>query len=161
MIGGVSDLLLVASLGGRRVALRAAEVQSVIELESLSPVPRAPPHIAGLSALRSRVLTVIDARKALGLPAGKDGDGDGADRRHAAVVEVEGHLYALLVDGVEDVTEALTDCIPLRVALDNGWQRAARGMIETDSGPLLLLDVARIVEGIAPGPGETTAAKAA
>ena len=157
MTGVASDLLLVASLGGRHVALRAAEVQSVIELESLSPVPGAPPHIAGLSALRSRVLTVIDAHKALGLPA----DESDAGRRHAAVVEVEGHLYALLVDGVDDVTEALTDCIPLRVALDHGWERAALGMIETESGPLLLLDVARIVEGIAPGSGETTSAKAA
>jgi purine-binding chemotaxis protein CheW len=148
----MNDLLLVASLGGRRIALHAADIQSVIEIDSLTPVPGAPPHIAGLSALRSRVLTVIDARTALDLPAVP-----GADRRQAAVVEVEGHLYALLVDGVDDVVEALSDCMPLRVRLDYGWERAARGTIETESGPLLVLDVG----GIVTGPGDSPLVKAA
>lgn len=153
MTGGASDLLLVAGLGGRRVALRAAEIQSVIELNSLTPVPGAPSHIAGLSALRSRVLTVIDTRKALDLP-----DGDGlADRRQAAVAEVEGHLYALLLDGVDDVVEALSGPAPLRVKLDHGWERAALGTIETEGGPLLLLDI----PGIVAGPGENASVKAA
>lgn len=153
MTGGASDLLLVAGLGGRRVALRAAEIQSVIELDSLTPVPGAPSHIAGLSALRSRVLTVIDARKALDLP---DSDGP-TDRRQAAVAEVEGHLYALLLDGVDDVVEALSGSAPLRVKLDHGWERAALGTIETEGGPLLLLDIA----GIVAGPGENASVKAA
>lgn len=149
----MSDLLLVAGLGGRRVALRAAEIQSVIELDVLTPVPGAPPHIAGLSALRSRVLTVIDAHKALDLP---DDEARGA-RRHAAVAEVEGHLYALLLDGVDDVVAALSDTAPLRVKLDHGWERAALGTIETENGPLLLLDVG----GIVAGPGDAPAVKAA
>lgn len=149
---GASDLLLVASLGGRRVALRAAKIQSVIELDSLTPVPGAPPHIAGLAALRSRVLTVIDARKALDLPGEYR-----TDRRHAAVAEVEGHLYALLLDGVDDVVQALSDMAALRVRLDHGWERAALGTVETDSGPLLLLDVG----GIVAGPGENPSVKAA
>lgn len=153
----MSGLVLIAGLGGRRIALPAAAIQSVIELDSLSPVPSAPSHIAGLSALRSRVLTVIDAHRALDLPDGERRP----QRRHAAVAEVEGHLYALLLDGVDDVVEALSDCAPLRVKLDHGWDRAALGTIETEGGPLLLLDVARIVEGAAAGPSETASVKAA
>lgn len=149
----MTGLLLVAGLGGRRVALHAAEIQSVIELDSLTPVPGAPPHIAGLSALRSRVLTVIDARKALDLPE----DEGRTDRRHAAVAEVEGHLYALQLDAVDDVVDALSDPAPLRVELEHGWARAALGTVETENGPLLLLDVA----GIVAGPGENPSVKAA
>jgi purine-binding chemotaxis protein CheW len=149
----MSELLLVAALGGRRIALRAAEIQSVIELDTLTPVPGAPPHIAGLSALRSRVLTVIDAHEALGLPAGEAR----TDRRHAAVAEVEGHLYALLLDGVDDVVEALSNAAALRVKLDHGWERAALGTVETEGGPLLLLDIG----GIVTGPGEVQSTKAA
>lgn len=156
-MSGSNQLLLVAALGGRSVALRAAEIQSVIELDALSAVPGAPPHIAGLSALRSRVLTVIDARRALDLPASEGA----ATPRHAAVVEVEGHLYALRVDGIDDVVQALSDCAPLRVRLDHGWERAALGMIETEGGPLVLLDVARIVEGPVAAPGENPSVKAA
>lgn len=139
----MTQLLLVARIADRRIALRAADVHSVIELDSLSPVPRAPAHVAGLSALRSRVLTVIDCRRALELAPAEPRAG----KPQAAVVEVEGHLYALLVDGIEDVTEARSDCTPLRSRLGRGWDRAALGLIETDGDPLLLLDIAGIVAG--------------
>ena len=56
----MNELLLIVSIAGSRVALPAVAVESVVELEALIPVPRAPEHLAGLSALRSRVLTVID-----------------------------------------------------------------------------------------------------
>ena len=138
----MSDLLLVASLDGRSIALRAAEIHSVIELDTITPIPCAPAHVAGLSALRSRVLTVIDCRAALEL------DSPGPDvRPKAAVAEFGGHLYALLVDTVQDVVEARSDCQPLRAALSRGWARAGLGMIETDLGPLLLIDIAGIVAG--------------
>jgi len=139
----VNRLLLIVTIGGRRIALGADRINSVIELECLTPVPRAPVHVAGLSALRSRVLTVIDCRSSLELEAAPAD----ADRSHAAVVEVAGHLYALLVDTIEDVVSGETDCTPLRTRLGRGWERAALGMVESDIGPLLLLDVAAIVAG--------------
>jgi purine-binding chemotaxis protein CheW len=148
----MTELLLVVAIAGRRIALRAAQVHSVIELEMLSSVPRAPAHVAGLSALRSRVLTVIDSRLSLELAATGD-----TGKRQAAVVEVEGHLYALLVDGVEDVVEARSDCSALRSSLGHGWDRAALGMIESEAGPLLLLDVAGIVAGPEEAPSLRTA----
>src|SRR5689334_18908704 len=63
----VKELLLVVTIAGERVALPAAAVESVVELDTLIPVPRAAPHIAGLSALRSRVLTVVDCMRSLEL----------------------------------------------------------------------------------------------
>jgi purine-binding chemotaxis protein CheW len=147
----MTDLLLVVSLAGRRMALRAAEVHSVIELDALTPIPRAPRHVAGLSALRSRVLTVIDCRRSLEL-APHPCDDDTAKAK-AAVVEFEGHLYALLVDGVEDVVEAQSDAAPLRTALGHGWDRAALGMIEAPGGPLLLVGVGGLIAGPQDGGG--------
>lgn len=139
----MTALLLVVSIAGRRIALHAAEVHSVIELDALTPIPRAPVHVAGLSALRSRVLTVIDCRRSLELEPRADEN----ERRKAAVAEFEGHLYALLVDAVEDVVEARSDCTPLRTALGYGWDRAALGMIEAEGGPLLLVSVAGLIAG--------------
>ena len=63
----MNELLLVVTIAGERVALPAAAVESVVELDTLIPVPRAAPHVAGLSALRSRVLTVIDCMRSLEL----------------------------------------------------------------------------------------------
>jgi purine-binding chemotaxis protein CheW len=139
----MNELLLIVTIAGSRVALPAAAVESVVELDALIPVPRAPAQVAGLSALRSRVLTVIDCRRSLEL--GETDCSDGI--REAAVVEVEGHHYALIVDVVEDVVEALSDPSPVRAAMGPGWERASKGMVETEEGPLLLVDIDALIAG--------------
>ena len=140
----MSELLLIATIGGDRVALPAAAVESVVELDALIPVPRAAAHVAGLSALRSRVLTVIDCMRSLELGTTDCSDGI----REAAVVELDGHHYALLVDFVEDVVEALSEPTAVRAAMGAGWERVSRGMVETEQGPLLLVDIAALVSGV-------------
>lgn len=137
------DLLLIVTIAGERVVLRAAAIESVIEIEVLTRVPMAPPHIAGLTALRSRVLTAIDCRRALEQPPGAV-PGPGTP---AAVVAHEGHHYALLVDAVADVTAALSEPMPLRARLSPGWARASPGMVETAEGPLLLVDPGALIAG--------------
>ncbi|MBV9529143.1 CheW domain-containing protein [Sphingomonas sp.] len=139
----MNELLLVVTIAGERVALPAAAVESVVELDTLIPVPRAAPHVAGLSALRSRVLTVIDCKRSLEL---------GVTERpytiqEAAVVELDGHHYALIVDLVEDVVESRSAPMPVRAAMGAGWERVSVGMVETETGPLLLVDVAALVGG--------------
>ena len=66
----MTELLVVIQIAGRRCALSAHDVKSVIELGSIAPVPRAPDFITGITALRSQSLTVIDCRRALGLSTG-------------------------------------------------------------------------------------------
>ncbi len=139
----MSELLVVVRLAGKRVALRARDVESVITLEVLTPVPCAPPHVAGLSGLRSRVLTVIDPRSALAL-------GISEHRRagaNAAVCVHDGHAYALLLDAVEDVTEAWCDPQAMSARLEGNWQAMAHGLVETALGPLLLLNTAALISG--------------
>ena len=139
----MNELLLIVTIAGSRVALPAAAVESVVELDALIPVPRAPAHVAGLSALRSRVLTVIDTLRSLEL-----GESDCSNGiREAAVVELDGHHYALIVDVVEDVVEALSDPSPVRAAMGPGWERASKGMVETEEGPLLLVDIDALIAG--------------
>lgn len=138
----MADLLLLVRLGGRRIALPASEVEAVVELDGITPAPRAAPHVAGLSALRSRVLTVIDGLAALGLGRSpRDGALD------AIVVPSGGHPYALLVEAVEDVVEASGSPEPLRAPAGAGWERAASGMIEAGGDLLLLVDPHRLIAG--------------
>ncbi len=139
----MSKLLLVVTIAGEQVALPSNSVESVVELDTLIPVPRAAPHVAGLSALRSRVLTVIDCKRSLEMGVSDCSNGI----REAVVVELDGHFYALIVDLVEDVVGATADPQPVPVALGPGWDRVVSGMIETEIGPLLLIDVATLVAG--------------
>ncbi|MBX7496894.1 chemotaxis protein CheW [Qipengyuania sp. 6B39] len=138
----MTQLLLQCLIAGRQAAIPASDVQSVIEVDEITPIPRTPDFIRGLTALRSQALTVIDCSLALGLESA----GDQPDQR-AAVVEIEGHLYALLVDAAYDVGEASSEPVAVPGGFGPGWQRAARGMVETETGPTLLIDVEALIAG--------------
>ncbi len=154
----MNELLLVATIAGQEVALRSSDVDSVVEIESLVAAPRTPAHIVGLSALRSRVLTVIDCRCSLGLAmceADEADEADGADGagepvaacRQAVVVERSGHYYALLVDRVEDVIESRSELLPTQSRQGEGWRRVSLGMIETSRGILNVVDSKAFIAG--------------
>lgn len=141
----MGELFLIAEIAGRRAAIASADVQSVIEVGHVAPIPRAPAFVAGLTALRSRALTVIDARRALGI-AGAAEDGDG----RAVVCTVDGHPYAIMVDRVEDVVEATCRADRPEADLGQAWGRVSTGMVETRIGPALVVDLAAIVAGPEP-----------
>jgi len=138
----MADLLLIMRIAGRRVACHASQVEGLVELEGLVPVPRSAPHVAGLSALRSRVLTVIDARAALGLETAT-----GAASHDAVVVPCDGHNYALLVELVEDVIEASAALLPIPAQAGSSWDRVALGMVDAGGDLLLLIDLHRLIAG--------------
>jgi purine-binding chemotaxis protein CheW len=131
----MAELLLIVRLAGRRVALAAREIEAVVEIEGLTPVPGAPAHVAGLAALRSRVLTVIDSRASLGFAAE-----DGAGTSEAVVVPSGGHTYALLVDQVDDVIESAGEPGAVLAPPGPGWERVAKGVVEVEGDLLLLAD---------------------
>ena len=137
----MAELLLIVRLAGERIALPAAEVDSVVEIEALTPVPGAAPHVAGLAALRSRVLTVIDCLASLD-PSRSLADGHG----EAVMAVVDGHPYALLVEAVEDVVESNGERHPV-ASLAGGWRRIGRATIEAEGDLLLLADVEALIAG--------------
>ena len=138
------DLLVIVQIAGRRCALRALDVKSVIELAAVTPIPRAPLWIAGIAALRSQALTVIDCRRAIGMG---EADGNWPTDARAVVVASEGHSYALLVDGIEDITTAASEAGSVPGGFGPLWSRIADGMIETMAGPALLIDLAALLAG--------------
>lgn len=138
----MNESLLLCLIGGRRTAIPTARVLSVIEIETITPIPMTADFVLGLTALRSQALTVIDCRIALGLaPSGQ------AVGSRAAVVEHDGHRYALLVDQAFDVTESLSAPAPIPGGFGAAWRSAATGMVETNGGPALLIDVEQLILG--------------
>lgn len=139
----MSHLYLIAQIAGRAVAIDSDQVESVVDIGEVTPVPRASSTVRGLAALRSRVVTVVDTQSALGL-AGE------SDARRAVITRVEGHHYAMLVDGLDDV--APFELMPLAggVALDPAWRVAGRGVVEREGEPILAIDLASLVPGHAP-----------
>jgi purine-binding chemotaxis protein CheW len=138
----MNELLVMTQIAGRRCALKASDVQSVIEVGSITPVPRTPDFIAGITALRSQTLTVIDCRRALGFTVL-----EWSTDQRAAAVNIGGHAYALIVDAVEDVTTSASEPGQISGGFGPEWSRVATGMIETNIGPALLIDLEKLIAG--------------
>jgi purine-binding chemotaxis protein CheW len=138
----VSDVVAIR-LGNQDFGVPVMQVRDVLCRQQLTPVPLAPRAIAGLLNLRGRIVTAIDLRPRLGLPAQALAN----DASHIVVVENGGGLYALIVDGVGDVLpidEQRLEAVPL--ALDPQWRAVADAVYPTETGLIVLLDIARLVD---------------
>ena len=135
-------LFLIAQIAGRTVAIESGQVESVVDIDVVVPVPRAERHVRGLAALRSRVVTVIDTCAALGLDAAS------TKATRAVITIVEGHHYAVLVDALDDV--APFDLAPLSagIALDKGWRTIGRGIVEREGEPILAIALDALIPGV-------------
>ena len=138
----MAELLLIVTIAGERIAIQAPDVESVVELDALIPVPQAAAHVAGLAALRSRVLTVIDCLASLD-PARGLAEG----HTEAVMAVMDGHPYALLVEAVEDVIEASGERQAPSASLAGGWRRIGRATVEADGDLLLLADIEALIAG--------------
>lgn len=135
----VSGLYLIAAVAGRVVAIDSDQVDSVVDIGDIVPVPRAPPEVRGLAALRSRVVTVIDTCAALGLPPSAAAPG------RAVITLVDGHHYAVLVDSLDDVASFACETLARGIAVEGGWSRVATGIVNRDGDAILAIDLHRLI----------------
>ncbi|MEL6876953.1 MAG: chemotaxis protein CheW [Pseudomonadota bacterium] len=138
----MNELMIIVEIAGRRCALNAHDVSSVIELGEVTPVPRTPDYIAGITAMRSQSMTVIDCRLALGIDPSPFPTDD-----RGAVVKVAGYPYALIVDRIDDITTSHAEPGSVSGGFGPEWSRVATGMTETPTGPALLIDLAQLIIG--------------
>jgi len=139
------DLILFATIAGTPIAVRASEVEAVVRLQEVIPVPLMPRHVCGLASLRSRVLTVIDMEARV--------FGAGPQVRPAAlaiVADVGAHSYGFLIDSVTDICHASNGIQPVRGRIDPHWAPFTSGLVELESRSHLLLTLADFVALAAP-----------
>lgn len=135
-------LYLFATLAGTRIAVETGEVEAVVRLAEVSPVPGMGAHIAGLSALRSRVLTIIDVAALIHGVASPP-----VERGLAIIADISGHSYGLMVDGVTDICRVPEGELPLRGQIGPAWAPYARAIVEHEGHPWLLVSLATFIEG--------------
>ncbi len=141
----MSDIV-IARIAEQEFGVPVAQIRDVLRRRQLTPVPLAPRGIAGLLNLRGRIVTAIDLRIRLGLPP-RTAHGEST----FIVVESGSDLYALIADSVGDVLtldEREREAVP--PALDPRWRDVACGIYPTDSGLIVLFDIARLVDLVSP-----------
>ena len=116
-------------------------VQDVLGNQSITRVPLAPSEVAGALNLRGRIVTAIDVRVRLGLPARGAGE-----EKMSVVVDHAGELYSLLIDSVGEVLRLASSSFERSPpTLDQRLREVSSGIYRLDDKLLVVLDVARLL----------------
>lgn len=144
---GVSAPALVFGLGEERFALPGERVREVLRWREPTPVPGAPPLLAGILVQRGVILTVVDVRRLLGFATPPPG------RSARFIVQHDDELrLALLVDQVYDLVDiAAVPQEPLPATLDPQQARILQAIIYLETQPVALIDPAALVQALYAG----------
>ena len=130
------------TIGGQLCGIPVLQVRDVLAPRKITPIPLAPPEIAGSLNLRGRIVTSVDLRVRLGLPKG-----DVGRDRMSIVVEHHGDLYSLIIDSVGEVLDLSSEIMERTPAtLDASWGRFSNGIYRLDAGLLLVLDIESVLD---------------
>jgi len=133
---------VTVTLDDQLFGLPISRVQDVFVPDRLTRVPLAPPQIAGVLNLRGRIVTAIDMRCRLGLPARQD-----KVPAIAVGIELKGESYGLLVDAMGEVMKLAKDLCETKPAnIDARLAEVTAGVYRLDSQLLVVLDVDRILD---------------
>ena len=67
------DQFVTVTIGSQLFGIPVLSVRDVLVAQKTTPIPLAPPEVAGALNLRGRIVTAIDMRRSLDLPARKEG----------------------------------------------------------------------------------------
>lgn len=118
------------------------KVQDILVPDKIASVPLSPPQVRGSINLRGRIVTVIDVRTRLGLPAP-----EGERSRGMGVTVEDGHdLYTLLVDSVGDVIGLGLDAYEANPStLDPNWMEFADGIFRLQDRLMVVLNTEHLL----------------
>ncbi len=130
------------TIGGQLCGIPVLQVRDVLAPQEITPIPLAPPEIAGSLNLRGRIVTSVDLRVRLGLPRS-----DAGQDRMNVVVEHHGDLYSLIIDSVGEVLELSSEKLErVPATLGASWRSFSNGIYRLDDGLLLVLDVDSVLD---------------
>ncbi len=92
--------LVTFRLEDETYGINVMQVQEVLRVTEIAPVPGAPAYVLGIVNLRGNVVTVIDTRRRFDLPTA-----DTTDSSRIVIIESEEEVVGILVDSVSEVVE--------------------------------------------------------
>ena len=138
----------VLQVGERLFGIPESRIVEVSGPRAISPIPFAPPQIAGLVRREGHLLPAFDLRACLGPSDGSLARPDGLN----VIIRREEDLVSFLVDGAEDVVSLRADATSRSLP---GEDLARGGLAVVDQGdrPLHILCVDRVIDSVLEGLG--------
>lgn len=128
-------------LEGEKYGIKVMQVQEVLRMNEIAPVPGAPDYVLGIINLRGNVVTVIDTRRRFGLPV-KEAE----DATRIVIVEAENQIIGILVDSVAEVANLRTSEIETAPNVGNDESsKYIQGVSSQEGELLILVDVNKLL----------------
>jgi purine-binding chemotaxis protein CheW len=128
-------------LGEETYGVNVMQVQEVLRITEIAPVPGSPDYVVGIINLRGNVVTVIDTRKRFGLYP-KDCD----DSSRIVIIEADDQVIGILVDSVAEVVELRASEIESAPNVGNEESsRYIQGVTSRNGELLILVDLNRFL----------------
>ena len=133
--------LVIFDLADEYYGVDIAAVDSIIETQTITAVPRSPEFVEGVTNLRGVVLPVIDLRKRFGLESSEL-----TKQTRIVVVEIDGMAVGMVVDAVTEVIriqeESIEALSPIITTVDSSF---LTGVAKVDERLIILLDLKQIL----------------
>ena len=121
--------------------INVMQVQEVLRMTEIAPVPGAPGCVIGIINLRGNVVTVVDARELFGLVRN-----DSTDQTRIMIVEINKLIVGLLVDSVAEVVNIQNSEIDSAPSIGNDDNsRYIQGVYSKNGEILILVDLNRLM----------------
>lgn len=140
--GTGNNEFVTITIGDQWFGVPVLKVQDVLDTQTITYIPLAPPEVAGALNLRGRIVTAIDVRRRLKLPDRESDKGS-----MSVVVDHGGELYSLIVDSVGEVLSLPAATFERNPStLDPVWQSISAGVYRLDGKLLLVVDVENLLD---------------
>jgi len=121
--------------------INVMQVQEVLRVTEIAPVPGAPHYVLGIINLRGNVVTVIDTRERLGLEA-KEVD----ESTRIVIIEADKMVVGILVDAVAEVVDLRTSEIESAPSVGNDESsKYIQGVASREGELLILVDLNKLL----------------
>ena len=128
-------------LEDEKYGIKVMQVQEVLRMTEIAPVPGAPHYVIGIINLRGSVVTVIDTRRRFGLP-----DVENDDETRIVIVEANNNVVGILVDSVAEVVDLKISEIETAPNVGNDESsKYIQGVSSRENELLILVDVNKLL----------------
>jgi purine-binding chemotaxis protein CheW len=128
-------------LGDETYAINVMQVQEVLRVTEIAPVPGAPDFVLGIINLRGNVVTVMDARKRIHLES-RDVDDDS----RIVIIEAGNQVVGILVDCVAEVLDVEDGEIePAPNVGNDESSKYIQGVVNRDHALIILMDLDKLL----------------
>lgn len=128
-------------LANETYGINVMQIQEVLRVTEIAPVPGAPGYVLGIINLRGNVVTVVDTRSKFGLMP-KEVD----DLSRIVIIESDGQVIGILVDSVAEVADVRMSEIESAPNVGNDESaRYIQGVCSRDGELLILVDLNKLL----------------